>query len=340
MDFRIHNRAKKFKQLSASTVTKLKRFFYTWEALDVTDLAADYYSMGGVKRFIAERMGEEEPLLLRMLGKVPEEVLKTGPDFPGIITAKSQHIYEANVNKVPKLVKQSDLSQVGKRERSAANSEPALKKNIKVTTITPTKTPVRVPRKGRVYHPSEITANVKVNSFMHPKTGKEIVLQKQFLPGPNYHKFSERHMMRMRKLAQDSKVLTDKLSLAARTRLVTDVKGLLKYGSTMLKSPWGKRTVSIGLSVAAFNIASSAIHKVFHRNDSKAIPDDYEKGYDIITESMTDFGSPVNIAKAAQKVIMPYYSTVRKATKTSVAAVLNSNRALAASKFPIGHTRY
>lgn len=326
--------------MSSSAAQKIRRLWYAYEAANID--MVDYIHLGGAQRFIAERMGEEEPYLLRMLGKVPDEVLKTGPKSPGLITPKALHTYETDALKTTKPMRSQDLSQVERRQRIAARRRSAIEPNVKATPFKPTRTPIQVFKKGKVYYLPEVTENVKVNTFWNPKTGKQIVLQKQWpaLGYPKYNKVSKRRMYRIQKMVRDYTLTSEKLSLEARMRLVSDVKGLIRYGSNALKSPWGKKAIGIGLSIAFFNVASSTIHKVFHRNDSKAIPDEYERGYDVIKESMTDFGSPLNLSKAAQKVIMPYYSTVRKATKTNVFSVINSNQALASSRSPIRHTRY
>lgn len=105
------------------------------------------------------------------------------------------------------------------------------------------------------------------------------------------------------------------------------------------KNPWGKRIGRIGLGVVGFNLAAGMFRTVFRAN-KPAIPDEYEKGYDVMNESLTDFGSPLKLAKAAQKIITPYYSTVRQAVFTTTGAVQNSNISLLLSKNAIRHTRY
>ena len=127
----------------------------------------------------------------------------------------------------------------------------------------------------------------------------------------------------------------------ARKFLKEDTQKLLKYGKSLLANPWTRKVAGIGATVVAFNMASSVISKLLNGgHDNRAIPDEYERGYDIISDSITDFGSPLHLAKAAQKVIMPYYSTVRKATYSTVSSVINSNAALSLSKNAIKHTRY
>lgn len=71
-----------------------------------------------------------------------------------------------------------------------------------------------------------------------------------------------------------------------------------------------------------------------------AIPRKWDRGYDIIQEHMTDFGSPVKLHKAANKIITPYKSSVRRATYTTTGAILNDNVALSNSHNAINHHRY
>lgn len=108
------------------------------------------------------------------------------------------------------------------------------------------------------------------------------------------------------------------------------------------KSYLGKKWVRRGLigvgAVIGFNLVRDRIARAFA--PSRAIPEEYERGYDNIDEQLTDFGSPLNLAKAAHKVIVPYYSTVRSSLRTNVNTVLNHNLALRLSRNAIGHTRY
>lgn len=70
------------------------------------------------------------------------------------------------------------------------------------------------------------------------------------------------------------------------------------------------------------------------------ISNKYQRGYDTIKEYMTDFGSPLHLAKTVRKTITPYLSSTRKGVITNTNAVINSNPALYASKNAIGHHRY
>lgn len=105
------------------------------------------------------------------------------------------------------------------------------------------------------------------------------------------------------------------------------------------KNKWARFGAKGVLGAIGVNLGLGLVRKVFQ---GPAIPDDYERGYDIISSYTTDYGSPLNLAKAAQKAIRPYYSTVRSAgtLRTNVNAVLARSPALQANKMAIGHNRY
>lgn len=120
------------------------------------------------------------------------------------------------------------------------------------------------------------------------------------------------------------------------------IKNSKYYGkaSVILKNKWARRGIQIGLSIAIFNITRSALDKITKPFQQPVIPEHYDKGYDIIRENMTDFGSPINLARATHKQINQYHSTSRKTTYTTVDTVKNNNLALRASKRAIRHTEY
>jgi hypothetical protein len=91
-------------------------------------------------------------------------------------------------------------------------------------------------------------------------------------------------------------------------------------------------------STIAFNLVRDQVARALE--PPRAIPEEYERGYDNIKQTLTDFGSPINLAKAAQKVIVPYYSTVRSGLRTNVNTIINHNYALASSKNAIRHMQY
>jgi hypothetical protein len=94
---------------------------------------------------------------------------------------------------------------------------------------------------------------------------------------------------------------------------------------------WGVG-LSLGLSFAGKIINSFDPEPVLPKKD--------KHGYDVMTETLTDFGSPVKLLKTASKIITPYYSSVRKGVITTTGAITNKNMSLYLSKRAIGHTRY
>lgn len=103
------------------------------------------------------------------------------------------------------------------------------------------------------------------------------------------------------------------------------------------KNTWAKRMGLMGVGLITFRFA---IHPLISALNSqqRVIPKEYERGYDIIREQLTDFGSPLILSKAAQKVIIPYYSSVRSGIRTTVQS--QRNLALRLHDNAIGHTRY
>jgi len=125
------------------------------------------------------------------------------------------------------------------------------------------------------------------------------------------------------------------------SRFVKKVRDESKIGAktkAVLKNRWFRGAAgSVGLAIG-FNLAIGLVQKTFF--PKPAIPDEYEKGYDILDEYLTDYGSPLNLAKAAHKALRPYYSSVRSSLYTTTDAVINHNIALTSAKNAIGHTRY
>jgi hypothetical protein len=106
------------------------------------------------------------------------------------------------------------------------------------------------------------------------------------------------------------------------------------------KNSWVRYSLYGAAGMIAFNLASRAIYGTINRFSSPIIPSKYNHGYDVMQETITDFGSPVNLAKASQKAIAQYYSGVRNSIVTTVRSVINRNPALVSSKRAIGHMRY
>ena len=107
--------------------------------------------------------------------------------------------------------------------------------------------------------------------------------------------------------------------------------------SNMYSKRWGKSLI-FGVGGA---LAFSLVGKITSFSSEPVIPKKYERGYDILEENLTDFGSPVNLLKAATRsTIVPYYSSVRKGVITSTRTIQEKNLALFLNKNAIRHTRY
>jgi hypothetical protein len=89
--------------------------------------------------------------------------------------------------------------------------------------------------------------------------------------------------------------------------------------------------------VTAFNLVRGAFSR--KDNNELAIPKYYRRGYDLINEYTSDFGSPVKAA-VITRALIPYVSSTRRGMIKSVNSVTKSNIALAAHDNAIGHTRY
>lgn len=91
--------------------------------------------------------------------------------------------------------------------------------------------------------------------------------------------------------------------------------------------------------IISFSVLRGLVSRAFGE-DRPVIPRHYDKGYDIIKENLSDFGSPVNLTKASSHTITPYYSSVRDGIRTNVNSVIRSNLALNMSSRAIGHNKY
>ena len=110
-----------------------------------------------------------------------------------------------------------------------------------------------------------------------------------------------------------------------------------KFMIKVFDKPWKRRSLFIASAIGALALVEKTVSGF---SAKPVIPTYYEKGYDVIKENMTDFGSPVHLLKTAMKTITPYYSTVRKSITSTVETITNKNLALFLSKNAIGHTRY
>ena len=100
---------------------------------------------------------------------------------------------------------------------------------------------------------------------------------------------------------------------------------------------WFKKSM-VGVGVTLGVMMAEKIANSF--TAEPAIPASDKHGYDVMTETMTDFGSPIKLLKTASKTITPYYSSVRKGLVTTTSTITDQNMALFLNKKAIGHTRY
>lgn len=112
-----------------------------------------------------------------------------------------------------------------------------------------------------------------------------------------------------------------------------------RAGKTLTKlanNRWLRRGV---ISFAAM-FAMSKVMSTITGSDRRAIPEHYERGYDLINETLTDFGSPVKLWKVASKTIMPYKSSMRRGLRTSTSRIIESNPALDMAANAIKHHQF
>lgn len=100
----------------------------------------------------------------------------------------------------------------------------------------------------------------------------------------------------------------------------------------------GKGGLIAAAGIIGWNLAQHALKSA--ALPQPAIPRNYERGYDILDDSMTDFGSPVKLAKAANKIITPYKSVVRRGVYTNTRAIRDGNLALSLNDNAIRHHHY
>lgn len=106
----------------------------------------------------------------------------------------------------------------------------------------------------------------------------------------------------------------------------------------LARSKIGKGGLVAAAGLVGWNLIQHSIKAA--TMPSPAIPRNYDRGYDILRNNMTDFGSPVKLAKAAAKIITPYKSAVRRGTYTTCRSVRNKNIALRMSDNAIGHHKF
>jgi hypothetical protein len=110
-----------------------------------------------------------------------------------------------------------------------------------------------------------------------------------------------------------------------------------KWWTTFAKHP-KLSFAAIGVigGVTAFNLIRGSFAD---KRQSTAIPKEYERGYDLINEYTSNFGSPVK-ASVVTRALVPYISSVRRAIIKNVDGIMKSNPALVSANNAIGHTRY
>jgi len=117
-------------------------------------------------------------------------------------------------------------------------------------------------------------------------------------------------------------------------------KDFLKGKIGWKNKSWMSRGVQIGLSVIAWNFASAGVSRIAGSFNGPVIPREYDRGYDMIQERLTDFGSPVKLSKAAGKSLRQYHSSIRAGTLTTVESMTRKNISLNQYRHAIGHRRY
>lgn len=100
----------------------------------------------------------------------------------------------------------------------------------------------------------------------------------------------------------------------------------------------GKGGLIVAAGLVGWNLIQHAIKSI--GPVQPAIPRNYERGYDLIKESTTDFSSPVNLAKAANKVIKTNKSAVRRGVYTNTRAVRDRNMSFYLHDNAIRHHHY
>jgi len=118
----------------------------------------------------------------------------------------------------------------------------------------------------------------------------------------------------------------------------------------------GSKWLKIGLVVAGMVVSSNFLNSFADRTyghimptaqrvglwsrESTYIPEKYSRGYDTIKQSLTDFGSRVNLSKTAMKVNVTPPSSTRNGMIRTTGSITRSNIALRAHSNAIQHTRY
>jgi len=188
------------------------------------------------------------------------------------------------------------------------------------------------------YKPNKLGAFGEKTKPVHDAVIKKAILKR--LLGKNILGTDSELKTRINEIADD--VFKEKTFKVANLNIIAFGKVTKQISTVWLmnfqKTPkLFKYGTYVALGTLAFMGVYNQIKKTVY-ND-KAIPDEYERGYDIIKENLTDFGSPVKLLKTVSKVIAPYHSSIRNNIITNTAAVINSNKSLLSYKRAIGHHR-
>lgn len=198
----------------------------------------------------------------------------------------------------------------------------------------------------------------KTNKYINPDK-----IIKQFKHATDFINTSTRHFIQSTKnqvtkidkyhknksfkeFRKDAKVTSKaaKLKINEKVAEVKNTTSRLLEGSkasktltTLASKKWLKPSL---YGIGAILVASLIEKTLSGFTPTPAIPKNYERGYDIMEETMTDFGSPIKLLKAASKIITPYYSSVRKGIVTNTDTTIDRNLSLYLSKNAIRHNRY
>jgi len=147
---------------------------------------------------------------------------------------------------------------------------------------------------------------------------------------------AEKVRQKSRKVINSAKTATDKT-----TKAFTHMNNFKKLDS-IINNKWFKRGLTTAGIYLAGNLALGLIMRTANSlvPPQPAIPREYDRGYDLIQERLTDFGSPVKLSKAAGKSLRQYHSSIRAGTLTTVESMTRKNISLNQYRHAIGHRRY
>lgn len=203
--------------------------------------------------------------------------------------------------------------------------------------------------------PVDVGKELNAPGYISTETINTVVREENAKPKqvPYYRKDQPSKRRTEARKAREIKDVLDKSTMSGRQKLKQDVGNLYATSRNLFEmykpkvtlkaqelwsNKWFRRGAKGVGGVLAFNLLAGGIRRLVTPN--RPIPEQYDRGYDVLKEYMTDFGSPLHLAKAAQKSLRQYHSTTRRALNTTVESVISKNYALASSRNAIGHTRY